>query len=449
MDKPTIILATDNGVGMGHLARATAIAQALQKHARPIIVSVAGAVAELPSTTGIQCEYIPGKNRGWISRRKWDRYFRDRLIALAEETDAKLITFDGVTPFPGFILTKNVKPDLTTVWIRRGLWRRNRLRFALPLQSAAIDHVIEPGDFASAYDHGPTAHRNDATITAPVSLYQESTSLSRNEARQVLGIEPNHPAVLIQLGTGAADMNAKLTATLQGLADWKDLQIILTKEPVDSDGVSLIPAGMKVKVIRYFPLANALKAFDAAVTATGYNSVHELLPACIPTVFISNIRGTDDQEKRANWCADNGFALTADQSDLASITSTVSLLMNEKVRNSLSDHCAELPRCDGGVEIAELLLNYLSEESQQKSTIKNIKRLLIGKTLKMAIFLYRSLKPVRTNSRVDGDDVLFSDSVDVEFLRLQIKGNQRFEHIHLGASAEYRLRREDIARRNY
>jgi len=333
--------------------------------------------------------------------------------------------------------------------IRRGLWRKNRLRFALPLQSADIDHVIEPGDFASAYDLGPTARRNDATITAPVSLYQESTSLSRNEARQVLGIEPNLPAVLIQLGTGAADMNAKLTATLQGLADWKDLQIILTKEPVDSDGVSLIPAGMKVKVIRYFPLANALKAFDGAVTATGYNSVHELLPARIPTVFISNIRGTDDQEKRAKWSADNGFALTADQSDLASITSTVSLLMNEKVRNSLSDRCAELPGTDGGVEIAELLLNYLSEESQKKSTIKNIKRLLIGKTLKMAIFLYRSLKPVRTNSRVDGDDVLFSDSVDVEFLRLQIKGNQRFEHIHLGASEEYRLRREDIARRNY
>ncbi len=135
---------------MGHLARATAIAQALDGRANPIIVSVAGAVAELPEATGIPCEYIPGKTRGWISRNKWDRYFRDRLLAIAEETGARVISFDGVTPYPGFILTKNSNSNLTTVWVRRGLWRKNRLRFVLPLQSAVIDDVIEPGDFASS-----------------------------------------------------------------------------------------------------------------------------------------------------------------------------------------------------------------------------------------------------------------------------------------------------------
>ena len=42
MVKPTIILATSNGIGMGHLARATAIASAMQEFATPVIVSVAG-----------------------------------------------------------------------------------------------------------------------------------------------------------------------------------------------------------------------------------------------------------------------------------------------------------------------------------------------------------------------------------------------------------------------
>jgi len=39
MEKPTIILATSNGVGMGHLARASAVALAIKDVANPIIVS--------------------------------------------------------------------------------------------------------------------------------------------------------------------------------------------------------------------------------------------------------------------------------------------------------------------------------------------------------------------------------------------------------------------------
>ena len=49
MSKPTIILATSNGVGMGHLARASAVALALKDVADPIIVSMAGGIAEIPS----------------------------------------------------------------------------------------------------------------------------------------------------------------------------------------------------------------------------------------------------------------------------------------------------------------------------------------------------------------------------------------------------------------
>ena len=45
MEKPTIILATSNSVGMGHLARASAIALALKEYANLIIVSMASGIA--------------------------------------------------------------------------------------------------------------------------------------------------------------------------------------------------------------------------------------------------------------------------------------------------------------------------------------------------------------------------------------------------------------------
>jgi hypothetical protein len=92
-----------------------------------------------------------------MARKDWDSYLRDRLLAIAEESGAALISFDGVVPYPGFIATKLAHPDLKLVWVRRGLWQRNALRFALPFQSRLVDQIIEPGDVAVAYDHGPTS----------------------------------------------------------------------------------------------------------------------------------------------------------------------------------------------------------------------------------------------------------------------------------------------------
>jgi UDP:flavonoid glycosyltransferase YjiC (YdhE family) len=233
------------------------------------------------------------------------------------------------------------RPDLKLVWVRRGLWQRNALRFALPFQSRLVDQIIEPGDVAVAYDHGPTSSRSDAQLTSPVSLYRTQSAKSRDEARKLLGLDATRAAVLVQLGTGDSDMNEKLRAALLGLKSWPNLQIVLTKNPVDSNGNSLVPDGVEIKVVRHFPLAELLSAFDGAIAATGYNSVHELLPARIPTVFISNIRGTDDQDARAHWCHDFGYALRANHADLEDITATVAKLCDPSIRAALSTKCIE------------------------------------------------------------------------------------------------------------
>jgi UDP-N-acetylglucosamine:LPS N-acetylglucosamine transferase len=377
MSKPTIILATSNGVGMGHLARASAVALALKDVANPIIVSMAGGIAELPSYMGIRCEYIPGRDRGWMSREKWDKYLRDRLLALVEETGATVLSFDGVVPYPGVIAAKNSNSDLALVWVRRGLWQKKPQRFVLGLQSRMMDQIIEPGDIAREYDHGPTSMRRDALLTSPVSLFQPSVAMSREDARNALGLDLNRPAVLVQLGTGDSDVNEKMSAALSGLLGWRDLQVILTKAPIDKNGKSLAPDGLDIKVVRYFPLANVLHAFDAGVCATGYNGVHELLPAGLPTVFVSNIRGTDDQEARALWCHDHGFALRADQSNLADITAKVHQLQDNETRERLSKKCKELPAANGGVEIAKILFELATKTEANKPAALTYARLIV------------------------------------------------------------------------
>uniref|UniRef100_UPI00404B8096 UDP-N-acetylglucosamine--LPS N-acetylglucosamine transferase n=1 Tax=Candidatus Planktophila sp. TaxID=2175601 RepID=UPI00404B8096 len=461
MEKPTIILATSNGVGMGHLVRATAIATALKEYANPIIVSMAGGIAEIPDHLGIRCEYIPGRDRMWMNRDKWDVYLRDRLLALVDETNAQVLSFDGVVPYPGVIAAKFSHPKLSLVWVRRGLWQKKPQRFVLGLQSKMMDLIIEPGDFARAYDFGPTAERKDARLTSAVSLFQKESALSRADARKVLGLDLDKPAVLVQLGTGDSDVNEKMTAALSGLLGWKDLQVILTKQPLDKDGNSLAPAGLDIRVKRHFPLAQVLHAFDASVCATGYNGAHELLPAAIPTVFVSNIRGTDDQEARAQWSHDMGFALRANQADLADITATVRKLQDPKTLERLSSKCAELPEPTGGVEIARILFDLaVKDEVIRPSTVRYYQlriqdhvsrglRHIAYLALRRLALVYRFIHPHLATHEELQEIPIWGSQTSAHELHPLIKGEHRFEHMITGASNNYRKRREAIAEAAY
>lgn len=457
MSKPTIILATSNGVGMGHLVRATAIALELKKYANPIIVSMAGGIAEIPEYLGIRVEYIPGRDRGWMPREKWDDYLRDRLMALVDETGATVMSFDGVVPYPGVIAAKFSHPKLALVWVRRGLWQKKPQRFVLGMQSKMMDHIVEPGDMARAYDFGPTASRKDATLTSPVSLFREEEALSREEARKVLGLDLDKPAVLVQLGTGDSDVNEKLTAALTGLLGWKDLQVILTKQPFDKDGKSLAPEGLDIRVVRHFPLARVLHAFDAGVSATGYNGFHENLPACLPTVFVSNIRGTDDQEARAQWGHDFGYAIRGNQADLHDITAAVKKLQDPQVRAKLAAKCKELPATTGGAEIAKILFDLATREEPKRPSwftyqrlrmqehINRGKRHLAYMALRRLGLLYRLINPHIVVNVVKQDPPIWGSQTTAKELHPLIKGDERFEHLISGASEQYIARRCEIA----
>ncbi|MEN9882530.1 MAG: hypothetical protein RI916_957, partial [Actinomycetota bacterium] len=386
---------------------------------------------------------------------------RDRLLALVDETDAKVLSFDGVVPYPGVIAARNANPKLKLVWVRRGLWQKKPQRFILGLQAKMMDAIVEPGDIARAYDFGPTSKRNDSVLTAPVSLFRKEDALSREEARKALGLDLNRPVALVQLGTGDSDVNHKMTAALEGLLGWKDLQVVLTKAPIDKDGNSLAPEGLDIKVARYFPLAKVLHAFDAGICATGYNGVHELLPAQVPTVFVSNIRGTDDQEARARWCHDFGYALRADQADLADITKTVKKLQDPQVRAALSAKCAELPQTTGGQEIADMLFTLAKEQAPQHAKSLTFKRLMIqdhfnrglrhvaNLGLRRVALIYRFINPHYGVEVTAQDPPLFGDSTDSAELQKMIKSSVRFEHIITGASSAYLARRKEIAKTAY
>jgi len=462
MEKPTVILATSNGIGMGHLTRASAIAAELKSFANPIIISMASGVVEVPKIADVDFEYVPGRDRKWMGRFEWDRYLRDRIVALIDETDAKIVSFDGVVPYPGIIGIKSIRPKVKLVWVRRGFWQKTSQRYLLELQSKMMDLIITPGDYGQSYDKGPTANRKDSLLVKPISIFNSKSALNREDAKKLLGLDLNRPAVLVQLGIGEADLNAKMTAALKGLVDWPNLQVVLTKEPIDSLGVNLAPDGLDLKVIRHFPLANVLNAFDAAICAAGYNSVHEELAAKIPTLFIPNIRGTDNQAARAAWAADNKVALTVDQSNLSQITLNASKLNDVNLRAELSNNCAALPAVTGASEVAavfkDLLFKPAKDEAEIAKTLFRLKiqdifgrgwRGTVYAGLQLLTVLYRTIKPHKEVKISKSDEVKTYQGNDYEQLRTFIKSGNPFEHLLSGASVTYKDRRIEIASKAY
>ena len=462
MDKPTIILATSNGIGMGHLTRASAIASELKSFANPIIISMAAGVVEVPKIAGVRFEYIPGRDRKWMGRLEWDAYLRDRIVALIDETNAKIVSFDGVVPYPGIIGVKSVRPNVNLVWVRRGFWQKTRTRYLLNLQSSMMDLIITPGDFGQSYDKGPTAVRKDSVLVKPISIFNPSTTLSKNDARTTLGLDYERPAILVQLGVGEADLNAKMTAALSGLLSWPNLQVVLTKEPVDSNGNNLAPAGLDIKIIRHFPLANVLNAFDAAICAAGYNSVHEELAAKIPTLFIPNTRGTDNQAARALWAADNKMALTVDQSNLLEIKENASKLALASIRNELTNNCAKLEKVTGALDVANIFKELVNKpaKTQEQISVTLIKlkiRDLFGRGWRGTVYsllqgltlIYRWFKPHKDVEVTHTEVVKVYEIDKADELRKLIKNGNPFEHLIIGASESYKSRRIEIASKAY
>jgi UDP-N-acetylglucosamine:LPS N-acetylglucosamine transferase len=462
MEKPTIILATSNGIGMGHLTRASAIASELKSFANPIIISMASGVVEVPKIAGVRFEYVPGRDRRWMGRFEWDKYLRDRIAALIDETSARIVSFDGVVPYPGIIGVKNIRPDISLVWVRRGFWQKTPQRYLLNLQSKMMDLIITPGDYSQSYDKGPTTNRNDSTLVKPISIYNPTLSMGKPEARKTLGLDLDRPVVLVQLGIGEADANAKLTAALTGLLSWPNLQVVLTKDPVDSKGKNLAPTGLDIKVIRYFPLANVLNAFDAAICAAGYNSVHEELAAKIPTLFIPNIRGTDNQAARAAWTADNKMALNVDQSNLKQIQENAAKLSLQSVRDELADNCSKLPLASGASDVAKIFSELLQKPKQgieqKTSTVVKLKmndllghgwRGMAYTVLQGLTMVYRWVKPHKKVGVLHTPGLNIIESENSDELRKLIKAGSPFEHLIIDASPAYKNRRIEIASKAY
>lgn len=348
-----VLFFTSNGVGMGHLIRALALARRLPSSIEPIIVTLSQAV-KVPLDLGFHVEYIPFHSYVGADNHAWNRFLREELALLLAYYDPAVFVFDGNTPYAGLLAALKHHSSCWAVWCRRGMWRPASGAVAMS-REPGFDAVLEPGELARAFDQGPTIVSVDRTRQVePVRLLDESEFLPRAAARAALDLSPDGDAVLVQLGAGNNfDYATIQRRVVDHLARRPSTQIVVMVSPI-SMTMPVVPPG--VRVVSKFPAARYFAAFDAAVSAAGYNSFHELMLAGIPTLFVPNENPSmDDQLGRANWAAHGGFALTIRTRAHFQIAEQLDELMNAQIRREIKGRLAILPPANGAVAAAQIV----------------------------------------------------------------------------------------------
>jgi predicted glycosyltransferase len=479
-ERPSILLVTSNGTGMGHLTRQTAVARALGDRADCVLLSLSSGISVVESQ-GIRAEYLPSYQRPWMPRQEWNTYLADRIVALAHEVKADVIAFDGVAPYRGVALARHRLPDTAFVWFRRGMWRVGRNAGALRTEPF-FDLIIEPGDFAQRADNGLTASRPRTQI-APISLLDVIEPHDRGDAAATLGLDPSVPTALISLGSGAIGDDAVAAAAAADVLRNAGWQIATTKAALATSEYGL----EGVHVLRdIYPLAAFVNAFDLVVSSAGYNAVHEFIAAGVPTVLVPNTQtATDDQVARARTLADDGVALWVDPATHgAGVASAVRQAI--ELRHSLNEASRSLAakHHGGAQQAAELLLELATSftgdapDSRRRlarsrfwarSNATGTALKVMGPTAADALRRQRRgklglgpIKPIDVDLVIDSSiaalldipasgqpsgapQALFTSTLDRDLLR----SADPIEHVLAGSSRAYARERLDIAARAY
>lgn len=301
---PRVLFVSSNGAGVGHLMRLMSMARRAER-IEPLFLTLSQALAVVRER-GFPVEYLASRQYTDVPVTAWHRLLEDRIVDLIDRHDVRAVVFDGTWPYRGLLKVAQARPGVHLVWSRRGMWREGVTNPMVP-EGDRFSLILEPGEVAADVDRGITTQLKDgAQRVGPITFLDTDDQLDREAARAELGLDPDRPAALVQLGAGNINDTASLLGmVVEALAEQPDLQICVTRSAIASEADDL---AADVRSISVYPLARYLQAFDLAVAASGYNTYHELVATPVPTLFLPNVEtSTDDQEGRARFAERAGI----------------------------------------------------------------------------------------------------------------------------------------------
>ncbi|WP_250001766.1 glycosyl transferase [Actinoplanes sp. M2I2] len=290
--------------------RFRAVARHLPAGLEAIVVAGSAGLADAHAA-GLLTEYLPAAEDLGAPEDRWTGFVRDRLRHLIDLYGPRAVLVGGV-PHDGIAAAIADHPGPRWLWLRPAMWRRGT-GGEWAARGALFAGVLEPGEFAAPADEGWTT-----TARAGVSAVEPITELP-------IGL-PH-----VDRRPGQTLLCRGVEATLPGFT-------VVEAGPDDLDEVTL------------------------AVSRADYTNFHELLGAGVPTVFVPDPDGADDELSRARFAAAAGVAVCATDDEAAA--AALERLADPVAREALSRRCAELPFGNGAADAAAWLAGHCSRRSE-------------------------------------------------------------------------------------
>jgi hypothetical protein len=288
--------------------------------------------------------------------RIWNTLCEEILNLVILQHSPSHFVFDGAYPYRGMLnALSNIDSSLVKIWLKRGTIKANAKK--LPVDSYGyFDAILRPGDstetdFSDEFDHGLKLKE-----VSPMLIYDQNNSDSKVSLRKRLDIPKDSVLAYVQLGAGRINnIDNVLQLVLNALQEYPQCYVIMAESLI---GERLEIGQERLRLLRDFPNSRWFHDIDFSVIAGGYNSYHEMVEFCIPSIVIPNIHtGRDDQVTRIKKASQNKGMVMLKNPNKMNIEASIERIMEDEVRDIMSSKLQKLRRTNGASEAAKWIIN--------------------------------------------------------------------------------------------
>lgn len=358
--RPRLLFYAINGLGLGHVTRLIAIARQVRRQfpEAEIIFLTSSEAESVIYREGFAAFKVPSKTlraEANIRPATYARLLQTLVINLVAAFNPHILVVDT---FPAGVI-QELLPVLRWDGRKVFVYRAQRLEIA---EAPLMQNTLQLYHLAIVPHHEneedtPLPDGLPAVWTGPILIRDRSEAKPRGEARQMLGLPPDAPIIYITFGGGGdKEMNRALRLTTDALADLPNAHLAVACAPLYRGDM---PRRPNITLVDYYPMAELYAAFDAAISATGYNTTMELLHHGIPTAFVPFARQVDDQEARARHIAAVGAGIILPALESDALRNAVTRLLDSDVAAEMRICAQELVPDSGAERAAKAILELL------------------------------------------------------------------------------------------
>jgi UDP-N-acetylglucosamine--N-acetylmuramyl-(pentapeptide) pyrophosphoryl-undecaprenol N-acetylglucosamine transferase len=332
-----ILFYASNGLGVGHLTRLLSVAHAIVRlePSHEIAFITNSEAGPFPDETPFYAIRIPGRSRARMGKLTPKSYFqssRPLILQAVASFDPHVLVTDTFPEGPERELLPVMEWPIRKAFLFR---EQNPERWPSDGYAQALrpyQKILVPHEEGSVFL--PRAFGDDPRIRWVGPVVYPSPIHTREHARERLGIGHGETAILLSFGGGGDPHAFRRAHDSAVFLRKKGISVFHAPGPLSRD----LPPGITAREwLPLWPVKPWLRGFDGVIAAGGYNTVHEILEAGVPALFVPFERALDSQDQRIDRLVKDGMGLKAQVSDAESFEGSIESFMASRteIRNML------------------------------------------------------------------------------------------------------------------